>query len=154
MYEMTQKIEQTAPMLAPRDIADFAFLMRKAADFLDDAKKACNKAYTALGNAGVDLILQKGDGEPLRGQYASGWHSGKVSVNVPGFDKDPEKYARLCEILGVEAHPLTRLHYPSIETLLSGIVASGQKLQPELAEFKQYSTTTFITKENKDSTLR
>jgi hypothetical protein len=145
LYVDIKAIKASIPKYAlPKPLADGALITRKCQELLDDSSKMLGELQQAIEAAGVMVLVQKGDGEPLKGDYASAYGKPAASVTVPSHTKDPAKYQRLCEILGVPYHPLTRLHWPSIKSQLSEILASGDNLPAELNEFKQYTEPRLI----------
>ena len=136
----------------PMRVADFALILDKSIAYLEDTVKELKKLREKLNRPGFDFYITSA-GEPVEGLYGSG--NGKVgkAVNVPSLSKDPAGYQRLCEILGAPFHPTTRLHFPAVKEHITTLLAKGENLPPELAEFKQYDTIEFVVKSRDDDKL-
>jgi hypothetical protein len=153
-YAVCQQVTQMIPTHGtPKNIADGVLITRKIAELLADTEKEFKKLQTALSAAGCAWLVAKGDGEPLHGGYCSAQGRPATACEVPSRTKDPAKYARLCAIMGVQDHPLARLHYPAIKQAITERLASGKNLPPELAEYKQYNEFNLVATERSGSTL-
>lgn len=153
VHEACKELNSIRETMASRDIADVALMLRKASDFLDDSRKECDKTYAGFGLTGSMMLIAKGTGEPLQGRYASAYAKPTTAVGVPSYTKEPEAYMAMCAALGVQHHPLTRLHFPAIKEMLTARVAEGGNVPAELANFKQYSEVALVCKEHRDSQL-
>jgi len=147
-YTAIKGIKAAVPTHATtKAVADAALITRKACELLADLQKQLDDLNETISATGVMMLIAKGTGEPLAGDYCTAYGKPGVSASVPSFSKDPAKYQRLCEVLRVEFNPLTRLHWPSIKQQLSELVEAGHELPAEIKEFQTYPETKLIAKE-------
>lgn len=148
LYPALQQIRQIVPTHATtKNIADAALMLRKMSELLDDTRKECDKLAGLVSQVGCMMLVTKGTGEPLAGEYATAYGKVSTAAKLPSFSQEPEAYKRLCEILNVPYHPLTRLHWPAIRDAISEHLSNGGTLYPELQPYVQYNETKLIAAE-------
>jgi hypothetical protein len=154
LYTLLQNIEQAVPTHGtPKVIADGVLICRKSAELCEDMASQLKRMQGVLSKTGGIMYVAKGDGEPLRGAYATGAIKVSKAVAVPSRSKEPEKYALLCDIMGAPDHPLTRLNFPAIKERISQILAAGENLPPALEAYKQYDDCNLVATERSGSQL-
>lgn len=154
VYALCKDVTERIPTQGtPKVIADSVLLTRKSAELLEDAANQLVELQKALSAAGCMMLVAKGDGEPLQGVFCSASGRPSTACEIPSRSKNPEKYARLCAIMGVADHPLTRIHYPAIKQTITEYLARGLALPPELDEYKQYKEYNLVATERSSSKL-
>lgn len=127
----------------PENVADNAYLLRKASELFDDAHKEIDKFRKFLDRIGCVMVVEQA-GQNLKGQFATARGDVSTAVQIPSFTENPKEYAELCEYFGVDCTPLTRIHFPAVRDHISELLAQGKNLPPVLAKYKQYQEAKLV----------
>ena len=126
-------------------VADMAMLLKESANLLDGARKELEKAESVLANVAMLKAASNGDLEIPEGRYAKARIATRSAVKIPSYSRDPEGYKELCEALGLEFNPLSRLHWPTIKEWISEKIANGEQLHPALEKYRVYNESSLVT---------
>lgn len=129
--------------MSREELADIAYAARESASLADENRKAWQMLTEKAQRTACILWLQDmtNAGEPIRTEHCTATPDVRVAVRVPSRKKDPERYARLMQWLGVpEAlytapegeSPAVDLHYMGIVRTATDMLAEGKTLPPEL----------------------
>lgn len=154
LYKRCQEISGKIPDYATtKNVTDLAYMLDKDIELLNDSRKELERLRDKASDCGCVMLVMKGTGEPLAGQYATASGKPTKAVNIPSFHTEPERYKELCEMFGVPVDPLQRLHYPSLKEHMSNILAEAGQLPPEMDKFATHEKAVLIVKGRADNTL-
>lgn len=135
--------EQLRTEATPENVADAAYMLRLASDYLDDAHKEIDKFRKMLDSLGCLMIAQQG-GENLKGKYASARGDIKTGCEIPSFSKQPQLYAEMCDYFNVPCDPIVRLHFPAVREHITELLGEGKQLPEVLQKGAMYQEAKLI----------
>lgn len=102
IYQACKAVLQRASALSIEESVDCQLCLREAAKFADDTRKECNKLLELLEKLTcMNWALDPNADEKIVGELANGSPVVKTRVILPTLERDPERYAKLMDWLGV-----------------------------------------------------
>lgn len=142
----TRRHGTTASPQLLEDLVDCVYILKKTVEWLEDARKEINAANSLMQRVTCLLWAQKGDGETIRGKFASGTPRTGIALQTPTKNKHTEKYEALMAYFGVPEEfykgdvDVVRVHYPGLAEMATEILARGGNLPPALKALKEVNT--------------
>lgn len=154
LYVQCQAAKDYVPTKATtKEIADLGLILRKCREYLESSIKMLEEVEKKNSAVGVMWLMQRGDGNGLAGKYCNAFGKVGTSCEVPSLQKDPERYAALCAIMGTQPDPMQRIHFPSVKARITEMLGAGEQLPPGLEHFKMYTETKLECREYDGSTI-
>lgn len=127
---------------------DACYLIRKAREHLEDARKMLGRIESNLVNqVGYTWVLRM-SAEPIRGQFATGSPDVKDVPKLPSASKDPEGYAECLQAVGVPPDAidagLLQFHFKGLGEFVARLAAEGKsppKVFSRLGSYPEYTLT-------------
>jgi len=150
LHEMIVRINQELTQeTEPKELADYAFALHKAAELADDTRKELTKSDNLAQRKACYECVVAGVHGPIKTEYTTATLDIKTCVRIPRKSAEPEAYAKLMQYLGVpedlynceEEKEILRPHWPGLMELVSRLCAEGKPLPPGIdpdATFPEY----------------
>lgn len=149
-YDKTQEVEKfvQSSQAPPNSLADYALLLKKTNDLLDNAQAECNKALGLIEKVACLQAAMAGKAGPIRGEIATATPKTGSAIPIPKRREDPEKFDAIHMYFGFSREAcekeIARLYYPSVEAHMQQLQASGKPL-PECLKDMQLRPTFKLT---------